>query len=158
MNADPAIGQAIGFLDFLNSMQCKHQFAVVDDHLSPWDAHICRALLESEGIPSLLTNEHHITANWQMALVLGGVRVLVHEQDWEAARQTLALRDSGVLEAALMEEQSVDPQTCTRCRSRQFRKEKSWMSVGLAVSVLLSFGVIFPPWKQKRCMSCGLSY
>jgi hypothetical protein len=35
-------------------------FITVTVATSPWEAHVLRGLLESEGIPAVLFNEHHV--------------------------------------------------------------------------------------------------
>jgi hypothetical protein len=131
------------------------RFTVVEHHLSPWDAHVIRALLESEGIPAFLANEHHVSVNWPMSLMLGEVRILVRTEDETAARNAFALRDTGVLEAALAVEQPADPPACAHCGSTQFRDQRNWTSVILVVVLLLTMRLIFPPPKERRCRSCG---
>lgn len=135
-------------------MQPELQFSVVERHISPWDAHITRALLESEGISAFLANEHHVSVNWPMSLMLGGVRVMVCTEDLEVARSTLALRDDGVLEAALLAEQAPIPLACANCGSLRFREERNWFAVGLAALLLLMLKVIYPPPKQRKCAAC----
>jgi hypothetical protein len=45
-------------------------FVTVATFLSPWEAHIVRGLLETEGIPSTLGSEHHVGANWPLSQAL----------------------------------------------------------------------------------------
>jgi hypothetical protein len=138
-------------------MQNELRFSAVEHHISPWDAHVSRALLESEGIPAFLANEHHVSVNWPMSLMLGGVRVVVRVADEEAARTVLGLRDSGALEAALVAEQPPVLLACGHCGSTQFRNKRDWTSVALALVLLLTMRLIFPPLKQRECASCGIN-
>lgn len=41
------------------------------------DAHIAKGRLQAEGIPAFLDNEHFVTADWFVNIVVGGVKVLV---------------------------------------------------------------------------------
>ena len=36
-------------------------------YFDPWEAHVLRARLESEGIPATVTGDQHIIANWPSA-------------------------------------------------------------------------------------------
>lgn len=123
--------------------------------MSPWDAHVTRALLESEGIPAFLAHEHQITANWPMSLALGGVRVLVPTHRLMDAAQVLDTRESGELEAALHESHPVDPVVCRNCGSTRLREERDWVSIALAVVLLFMARITYPPVKVRTCVDCG---
>jgi hypothetical protein len=137
------------------AMEAELRFATIEFHTSPWDAHVSRALLESEGIPAYLGNEHVVWANWPMSRMLGEVRLLVRQEHSESAKETLALRDSGDLEAALMAQFPTEAAFCTQCGSNQFSNRRSWSSVALAVVLLLTCKIIYPPLKQRECANCG---
>ena len=136
-------------------MDAEYRFAVVEWHVSPWDAQVSRALLESEGIPAFLENEHHVTANWPMSRMLGGVRLIVPAECLDAARATFALRDKGDLESALARQYPPDDLTCGTCGSTTILERRDWVAVVLAVILLLKTTIIFPPRKLRRCAACG---
>jgi hypothetical protein len=136
-------------------MEAELKFVTLEFHTSPWDAHVSRALLESEGIPAYLGNEHVVWANWPMSRMLGEVRLLVRQEHCDLAKETLALRDSGKLETALMEQYPPDGLLCAGCGSNKFVFRKSWLSVVLAVVLLFTCRIIFPPLKQRECTNCG---
>jgi len=71
-----------------------HTVAVFDN---PQQSHIMRALLESEGIPVLLADEHQIGMNWMMSLAMGGVRVQVPEAYVEQSLGILEKLQAGEL-------------------------------------------------------------
>ena len=41
------------------------------------DAHIAKGRLQAEGVPAFLDNEHFVTADWFVNIVVGGVKLLV---------------------------------------------------------------------------------
>ncbi len=41
------------------------------------DAHIAKGRLQAEGIPAFLDNEHFVTADWFVNIVVGGVKLLI---------------------------------------------------------------------------------
>lgn len=133
------------------------RFAVVEIHVSPWEAHVSRGLLESEGIPVLLHSEHQIWANWPMSLTFGGIRVLVPVQRLAQARDLLALRDSGELENALSAEQPSGRLACMVCGSTTLREVRDGLSVILAFVLLFLCRASYPPVRFRRCASCGSS-
>lgn len=130
-------------------------FSVVEAYTNPWDAHIDRALLESEGVPAFLGSEHIVTAWWPMSLGFGGVRLLARRADLELAKSVLALRDQGDLEAALIEEFPPDVLRCNRCGSAEMSKHRSWLTISLSFMLLFVGRASFPPAKDLRCNSCG---
>lgn len=131
------------------------EFGVVETHTNAWDAHVSRALLESEGVPAFLGSEHIVTAWWPMSFVFGGARLLVRQEDLELARSILALRDQGVLEAALIEEFPQDMLRCTRCGSEHLSQRRNWFAIALSFVLLLLCRASFPPAKDLRCVACG---
>lgn len=131
------------------------RLVVVEVHMSPWEAHITRALLHSEGVPAFLANEHHVWANWSASLMLGGVRLLVPALHLEPARAVLAMRDRGELQAALAAQIGPSVDTCQKCGSTEFTENRSWFSVALSLALLFSCKAFFPPIKNRKCTACG---
>jgi hypothetical protein len=136
-------------------VETELRFDAVEIHTSPWEAHVSRALLESEGIPAYLANEHLVWANWPMSHMLGGVRLLVRHEHVQLARQTLALRDTGVLQSALLEEYPPNSRACSQCGSGEFAERRNWASILTAFMLLFICRAIFPPVKDHVCKSCG---
>ena len=136
-------------------MERAQIFAVVETHTSPWDAHVSRALLESEGVPAYLSSEHIVTAWWPMSMVFGGVRLSVRAENLEHAWAVLAMRDRGELEAALTESFPPEVLRCARCGAEKFALLRSWSAVLLAFIMLVICKATFPPSKELRCVSCG---
>jgi hypothetical protein len=124
-------------------------FSLVEIHISPWDAHVCRALLESEGIRAHLATEHHVWAHWSMSLTLGGVRVLVPTSDLLAAKAVLSLRDSGDLQAALIKELAHNDDAANLDLGNDVCVRNDWISICLALVMFLACSVIYPPRKTR---------
>jgi Putative prokaryotic signal transducing protein len=129
---------------------------VVEAFVSPWDAHICRGLLESEGISASLLNQHHISVQWPMALALGGVRVCVDPNSAERAKAVLAARDAGEYEVALCEEYGLVPLSCGVCGSNRTAYRRDLAESALLLAMMFAFGVSAPPSiASVRCRECG---
>lgn len=127
----------------------------VEVHTSPWEAHISRGLLESEGVPATLMNEHHVGANWPISLALGGVRVCVPAQYEGDAMAVLARRKSGEYETSLAALLGEQPRACPTCGGTEVKRATPWGQVLLALATLGIASVIFPPTARERCRSCG---
>jgi hypothetical protein len=136
-------------------MQRDLQFATVEIHTSPWEAHVSRGLVESEGIPAFLASEHHVWAIWPMSLALGGVRLKVPVEHASQALAVLARRNSGEFEAALLEQLPFKGAACRECGSTTLREEHSWSSILLSLCFLFVGSAIFPPPKERKCATCG---
>jgi hypothetical protein len=52
----------------------------------PWEAHLFRMLLEAEGLFAVVAFDNHPWATYAMSWAIGGVRVLVVEEELEQAR------------------------------------------------------------------------
>ena len=137
-------------------MQPEIRFATVEIHLSPWDAEVCRALLQSEGIPAFLTSAHHIYLQWPMSLTLGGVRVAVPADCQDSARELLAQRDLGLMQAALEQEWPTTAVECAACGGTQFVRKRHWAAAIGALAMLWLWAAPFPPGKLRECKSCGV--
>ncbi len=135
-------------------MNVANRCVVAEWHENAWDAQISRALLESEGIPAFLENEHHVTANWPMSRMLGGVRLMVPATFLDAAKATFSLRDEGTLQAALAIEFPLDDLACSKCGSTAFSDKRDWAGIALVFILLLKMAIIFPPRKVRRCNTC----
>lgn len=131
------------------------RFAVVETHTSPWEAHVSRALLESEGVPAFLASEHHVGASWPSSLMLGGVRLVVTAENQALARQVLHLRDSGQLQAALAAHLGIPTPSCCHCGSTEFVERKDWLAVFLSLVLLFAWQTPYPPEMVQKCRSCG---
>jgi hypothetical protein len=140
----------------MTSTEAGSSLHVVESFVSPWDAHICRGLLESEGISASLLNEHHISVQWPMALALGGVRVCVDPNSARRAKAVLAARDAGEYEDAVCEEYEIAPISCGVCGSNRTAYRRDMAESALLFAMMLVFTVSAPPSiASVRCRDCG---
>jgi hypothetical protein len=136
-------------------MSNDRRFAVIGTYLNPLEAHISRALIVSQGIPAVLSNEHHVWANWQLSLALGGVRLLVPIERVSDANELFALMNSGQLEDALNRQWELPTPVCNKCGSAQLEEVHCRGSISSALLALF-FGVpVIPLPKKKVCAKCG---
>jgi hypothetical protein len=61
----------------------------------PVDAQLLQGLLQSEGIPAFLADEHLVQTYRLLAIALGGVRVQVAADDLARARAVIAAFEAG---------------------------------------------------------------
>jgi len=94
---------------------------IIAEYGTPEEAHLLRNRLEAAGIQGFLENE--ITASaWHLSNALGGVKLLVAEEDLEAARAVLAPsaeRPTATVRAedGLRRDRRPDSWTCPKCRA-----------------------------------------
>lgn len=84
-------------------------------YFEPSEAHVVRALLESAGLAATVADDHHVTANYPLSTALGGVRVQVPHESFEAARELVAAYASGELQRELEEQLGEEPEACPEC-------------------------------------------
>ena len=70
----------------------------------PYEAHTARAVLELEGIPCFIADEHIINMDWLLWPAVSGIKLQVRECDAELAVECLKFSGSNDLD-----EQSFDP-------------------------------------------------
>jgi hypothetical protein len=127
------------------------------------EAHLAKALLESEGIEAWVLDAGQIGVEWHVAGALGGIKVGVRAGDAERAREILA-RDysdalAGIDEAALP---ASAEECCPRCGSSATRSSRTterptaWSWISMGAFFLLGFLV---PRKRRLvrsgCAACG---
>ena len=131
-------------------------FYIVDRFSTPWEAHLTRALLESENIDAFLFDEHLIWNNWFHSTAYGYVKLLVPIQQREAAEALLSDMRRGVLQAALYAELELPMPTCPACGATEFSPviTASDRAAQFLTAAMLGF---FHPiaWREMKCSSCG---
>lgn len=65
-------------------------WVTVRQYSLPYEAHLDRARLESEGITAVIADEHTISMQWMLSDALGGVRLRVQPEDLAEAESILA--------------------------------------------------------------------
>jgi len=65
----------------------------------PWEAHLFRMLLEAEGLFAVVAFDNHVRATYAFSWAIGGVRVLVVEEELKQARAIEARCFAGEYEA-----------------------------------------------------------
>ena len=116
----------------------------------PYEAHLARARLESEGIPAFVADEHTINMQWLYSDALGGVRLQVPEP-WALRALSVLAEDR---EQVLMEEQQIDTELCRHCGSA----DTEYHQIGRRWAFLMFLGINFPLFPVRdgiRCRDCG---
>jgi hypothetical protein len=128
------------------------RLVVIATFLHPYEAHIARTVLESEGIQARLDGEHHIAMDWMISNAVGGVKLIVHERDEVVAKKILSHPDHEI-----NDEQTGDTakpakptEVCPFCQSEDIHLEK--LNRGLSLISILFMG--FPVPFLKRSMVC----
>ena len=124
--------------------------------IEPSEAHVVRALLDSAGLGSSTASEHHVTADYQISLALGGVRIQVPLENREEAEALVASYSRGELQRDLELELGIDAQDlCPQCSSREI----AWRipkATAFALLVFMLFLFSFPVRPSLGvCTSCG---
>ena len=125
----------------------------------PTEALIVCAMLEADGLHASTADLNHVVANWPIVLALGGVRVQVPADEFEAARELVQRYLRG--EMALPDEPGEPPARgrCHACGNTQFRERVPLQQKLLALFVFLFGGATFPTRASDRqCAACGRAW
>ncbi|CAH0529431.1 DUF2007 domain-containing protein [Vibrio hippocampi] len=119
----------------------------------PHEAHIAKANLESAGIKSFVADEYTVNTQWLYSNAIGGVRLMVSEDDLEDATEILTSDFSECLEnhsEAIGEKQDI----CPHCGSSDLSAHTQGKRPAFLVFILLGFPLFF--YKQGyQCNQCG---
>jgi hypothetical protein len=92
----------------------------------PYEAHLDRARLESEGIVSVIADEYTINMDWLYSNALGGVRLQVDEADQSRAVDILNEDRSGLIDDSiapgLTSQETGDAPALSRLAENRYRK------------------------------------
>lgn len=109
-------------------------------------AHIARSLLDAEGIPYRIVDEHTVGVHWLVSDAVGGVKLQVPAA-FEARARDLLARDLS------REVESEAGEACPACRSH--RVGPSQLRRRVAAFGMI-FGLPLVAWSRRwRCRSCG---
>lgn len=129
--------------------------AIVARYTSPWDAHIDRALLDSEGLEASLLDEHIVGVNWLQSLAFGNVKLVVPESQRATAQAILRDLGAGVLEAALGAEFDLAQNACPACNSTNLQPYPGMPDRAVQILNFALFGFYHPlPWGRFKCREC----
>ena len=107
------------------------------------EAHIFRNRLESEGIPSVLADEHIVSNQPWHTIAYGGVKLRVRQQDYARA--------AGII-AGIRGLQNLEASRCPRCQSDKIEIKRNGNVLKRVLTLL--FGI--PGQENKRiCLTCG---
>jgi hypothetical protein len=119
---------------------------------------VARSALEAAGILCFLRDENTVRMDWQISNFIGGMRLQVLEQDFEAAEEVLRglVMDTGTIES---DEANVAATLdhCPECESTDiYRSEKMR---GMALASLFLFNLPIPRGRKVwKCSQCGAQW
>jgi len=125
----------------------------------PTQAHMVQGYLESEGIDTMLKDELTTQVNNMYSNAVGGVKVMVRDEDYENVQ--LILQKGGYINPEKLEKIEVVYRTsttnknyCPFCHSENIGKKKTHDVIMLIASMI--FGLIFPMVRRTdMCFDCG---
>lgn len=119
------------------------------------EAEFARTSLESEGIVTVIENENLIRLDWLYMNALGGLRLLVREEDAARAREILAQPEPAADPAGPAEDPPPATESCPRCGSAATEAVETRRKIGHVLWLLTGFPFV-RPGRSRRCGACGL--
>jgi len=125
----------------------------------PAQAHMVQGYLESEGIETMLKDELTTQVYSMNSFAIGGVKVMVRDEDYESAQKILEKGGYINPEKASKIETvycngTTNKKQCPFCHSENIGKKKIPDVIMLIIYLIL--GVIFPIFRRTdMCFNCG---
>ncbi|OLQ93084.1 phosphoenolpyruvate synthase [Vibrio panuliri] len=118
----------------------------------PHEAQIAKSSLEAAGIECCIADEHTINTQWLYSNAIGGVRLLVDEENAELAQSILATDFSDAVDESL--EMGSSTESCPNCGSHHLLPFTQGKRSAFVVFILLGFPLFF--YKHGyQCKDCG---
>ena len=125
----------------------------------PSEAHMIQGYLDSEGIVTILKDELTTQVNNLYSNAVGGVKVMVRDEDYDNAQQIL--ENGGYINPEKLQKietvyntTTTDKKICPFCHSENIGKKKNPDVITLILSIILN--VIFPIFRRTNmCFDCG---
>jgi len=116
----------------------------------PLESDAIQMKLESEGIESFTEGEMTIAVDPLLSNAIGGIRILVAEEDEEQARD--------VVERYRQEEREsleLRAKTCPECGGQNGQPIRRPLWVGFLIVLTLGIAALLYPWPKYSCPDCG---
>jgi hypothetical protein len=123
----------------------------------PIDAELARAQLDSIGINAVIVDQHLVSIQWLYSNAIGGVKVLVEQDDFDAAREAL-VESTTTENASLLENRlpSESGESCPACCSTAVRPSRLQRN---SAAIALLTGLPLIAWRHRSvCGVCGYSW
>ena len=130
----------------------------------PHEAHLVKTYLESEGIDTEIRDEMTVIANPFYSNAIGGVKLLVREEDYSRGIEVLKkggyIKDPGIPEKkveVVYTEKGFNKNVCPFCESGNISNKKVPSIWTILVIFVFSFNAVFPVFFKKsiKCYDCG---
>ncbi|WP_237385150.1 putative signal transducing protein [Xenorhabdus sp. Sc-CR9] len=127
-----------------NSYPQRGNMQLLENFLSPIDAHIILGRMLSEGIYAVVIDEDIIWNNYMCSQALGGVKLLVHQADIERAKSILRqIEDNKFMldnpEPNLENAKSSTFQCCSNSLMNTFLVILLFLTIGIALPLKTNF-------------------
>ena len=119
----------------------------------PLEATLIQVELAGHGIDSELDGEHTVLADPLFSQAVGGIQILVHEDQAEQARQLveafLAAQDTA---------KELQYKTCPSCAAEAGEPIKRGLLFGFAVVLTVGIFSMLHPFAKYRCTTCNAKW
>jgi len=121
------------------------------------DSHLCKSMLESEGIKCYLFDENMVSLNLLLNVTVGGIKLKINETDFEKANKLI--KDIDNLPSLDKDNEILE---CPNCNSTFLISDyKSIKGIKGILSFITSiFFMVFPLYFKRvyKCKDCGMEF
>jgi ribosomal protein S27AE len=122
------------------------------------EAHIISGRLNAECIPTVLVNEHHISANWSLSVALDGVKIQVPNKYIIQAKEVVRDIEENLYKLEFNDNlEKCNKFFCPKCQSSSI-SSVSW-SWRIALIAVFIFHIPLPfENSRKKCNKCNYKW
>ena len=123
-------------------------------------AELARSILEAQDIPALIPDSNIAGMDWRLGTAIGGVRLQVDEQHFEAASKVLSMTANGAAERS--DVTIAEDEKCPRCSSTHIgpddQRRLKMMSLMFFPIAFVTVPLILMSRGRARCGDCGKTW
>mgnify|MGYP002622807959 FL=1 len=100
---------------------------ILKTYMYSHQAHLDIAKLSDEGIEAVIKDDNIVSINPVFAQAVGGIKILVDEEDYERATEILSINYYDNLKGDFREEIIEEQRVCKKCGSVNVFQKGSWL-------------------------------
>lgn len=126
---------------------------IVQTYINSQLAHLDKAKLADEEIHAFLQDDNLASINPLYAQAIGGIKLMVQDEDYDWALEVLKLNDYEYLHNEFPDEEISAQRKCWNCGSINVYQKSSWL-IALVYMILFFIPIVIKK-KKYVCLDCS---